>query len=556
MTMRLRWILGSAFVLVATLQILVVVPLALQNLSALLATQHRARVDQLMLAASSELSRWEDDVRRSMDELAQSPALDDVARDAANVPPPSHVTGAAAQLMTPRALDVLALLDAQGRTLSSGHLPARLGDPSDPLFVATQHPRLITPLRIEVLGIETLDAAPVLVAARKVEFGEGSVWAVGGIRLDSRRAQSLARLTGAAVEIWDGQTLLASSGTFSQTGSTPRSLPIGSVAELRLHFSLADLSVTQSEVLRGFLTLAGFGLLLSLGAGFALSRQVSGPVEALTRAAQHIAKGSPGVQVDVRRAAGEIVTLVATFNKMTQELKTATDRLVASERIAAWQEVARRLAHEVNNPLTPIRLTLETLLAANARADLKERFNQMFEQSAPTMLEEVERLRRIVEEFSQFARLPRPELRELELSTLVQSITGLYADHDGIAFKVSIAPGVRVRADRDQLTQILVNLLKNADEALTGTGGAIQVRLGSESGSAILEVEDDGPGVPVERRANVFEPYTSSKSRGTGLGLAIALRIAEEHSGTLSLVETPSLRGALFRFTLPLAPLS
>ena len=136
--MRLRWTLALAFVALAVLQVAVVVPLALNNLSSQLSRQQDARIDQVMVAVDAEAERLRDDVRRTMDELAQSTGLEDVARDAAKVPAPPHVTRAATALMTPRGLDVLALLDDEGRTLSSGHLPARLGEPDDPLFAVTR----------------------------------------------------------------------------------------------------------------------------------------------------------------------------------------------------------------------------------------------------------------------------------------------------------------------------------------------------------------------------------------------------------------------------------
>src|SRR3990167_1139487 len=149
--MRLRWTLALAFVALSVLQIAVVVPLALRNLSSLLSGQQEARVDQLMVTVDAEAQRLQGDVGRSMDELALSQALEDVARDAARVPAPAHVTTAATSLMTPRGLDVLALLDEHGRPLSSGHLPARLGEPDDPLFTVTKRPaRAVVATRVEL----------------------------------------------------------------------------------------------------------------------------------------------------------------------------------------------------------------------------------------------------------------------------------------------------------------------------------------------------------------------------------------------------------------------
>ncbi|MFT3706480.1 MAG: ATP-binding protein [Archangium sp.] len=547
--MRLRWTLVLAFIALSIAQIAVVVPLALRNLSALLATQQEARVDQLMITVDTEAQRLQGDVRRAMDELAASQALEDVARDAARVPAPAHVTTAATQLMTPRGLDVLALVDDTGRTLSSGHLPARLGDPDDPLFAVTKRPaKAVVGTRVELSSPQGMITAPAIVTARAIDYGERRVWAIGGVLLTDARARDLSRLTGARVEVQSDGATVASAGDAPPPVIT-RTVPIGDVATLRLSFSQADLVATREEVLRAFLGFAGVGLLLSIILGFVISSRVTRPVEALTDAAQKIAGGQPGVKVESGGASGELQSLIDTFNRMTDDLKNATDKLVASERIAAWQEVARRLAHEIKNPLTPIRMSLETLLAASSRGPLDERFKGLFTESARAVLEEVDRLKRIVDEFSQFARLPRPELAQHDLADVVQPVMALYTSHDGITFDVQLERGGLVQVDRDQVTQVLVNLVKNAEEAMSGKTGAIHVRI-KPATEVILEVEDEGPGIPADLKARLFEPYVTTKPQGTGLGLAIAQRIMQEHGGRLEVADGAT-GGALFRVSLP-----
>ena len=165
----------------------------------------------------------------------------------------------------------------------------------------------------------------------------------------------------------------------------------------------------------------------------------------------------------------------------------------------------------------------------------------------------VDRLKRIVDEFSQFARLPRPVLAPLELSELAQQVMSLYAPHDGLTYVVELEPGLRVQGDRDQLTQVLVNLVKNAEEAMAAQGGGVvTIRTSAKGRDAVLEVADSGPGIPAEIKARLFEPYVTSKPQGTGLGLAIALRIAQEHEGAL--VAEDASPGARFKLTLPRVP--
>ncbi len=553
--MRLRTTLAVAFLGLSLLQVAAVVPVALRNLSALLQRQQDSRIDQQMVAVEATVQRLGADVQRAMDELASSPALEDAARDAAKTPPPPALTSAAGALMIPRGLSVLSLFDADGRTLSSGHLPARLGDLDEALFSATQANRTLVPVQVELRDETGLHTRPALVTSRALDYGDTRVWAVGGSLLDEQVATQLARLTGARVEVWSQDHRLATAGSAAEP-TTLRTLSWAPVAELRLFFSRADLIATRQEVLRAFLALAALGLLLSVGVGFALSRRVTRPVEALTEAARRIASGELNVRVE-ERATGELKALVQTFNQMTVDLKATTDKLVASERIAAWQEVARRVAHEIKNPLTPIRMSLETLVAASDKDN--PQFKSLFKEGAVAVLEEVDRLTRIVDAFSRFARLPRPTLTRVDLGELVRQVLALYASHPvgaagspEVTYGARLVEGVFVEADRDQLTQVLVNLIKNAEEAMTATGkgGAVTLRVHCTAERAVLEVKDEGPGIPLELRARLFEPYVTTKPSGTGLGLAIAARIVQEHNGRLE-VGGETDPGALFSISLP-----
>ncbi|MBL8955301.1 MAG: HAMP domain-containing protein [Myxococcaceae bacterium] len=545
--MRLRTTLSLAFLALSLVQVATVVPFALKNLTALLTGQERQRLDRVMLAAEATAQRKQADAKAAMDELAQSRELEDVARDAdpKHLPPPATLTTAAARLMVPRGLQVLSLLDSTGRTLSSGHLPAHLGDIDDTLLAVTkQPPETLAAVMVELSDASGLRTAPALVTARPVDYGDARLWAVGGVLLDEAFATELERLTGAQVEIMAGKERIARAGTRPASASV-RTLEFPPVAEARLSFSRAEMLATEAEVLRAFLAFASLGLALALLIGVAVSRRITRPLEALTDASRRIAGGELDVKVQLP-AAGELRTLIDTFNRMTKDLQATTEKLVQSERIAAWQEVARRLAHEIKNPLTPIKMSLETLIALGRRND--PRFNTMFQESAGAVLEEVERLKRTVDEFSQFARLPRPKPQRFDLAELATQVLQLYAPGK-ITYRADLQPGVFVDADRDQLTQVLVNLVKNAEESMSETGGEVTVNVARDATSAWLEVRDQGPGVPADQRSRIFEPYVTTKSGGTGLGLAIAARIAQEHSGRLVLLD--SERGARFRLTLP-----
>src|SRR5262249_18383768 len=206
-------------------------------------------------------------------------------------------------------------------------------------------------------------------------------------------------------------------------------------------------------------------------------------------------------------------------------------------------------AHELRNPLTPLRMSLETLLAA--RASGHARFDQLFAESAPAMLEEVERLRRTIDAFARFARLPAAQLGPLELTGWTAHSLAVHTGAPRRALRWGPGPPLEVRGDRDQLSQLLHNLLKNAEEAMPG-GGEVTVRTARDGGWALLEVADRGPGVPLGERAHVLEPGVTSKAEGSGLGLAIAARIAQGHGGTLEVDDAPG-GGARFRLRVPRA---
>jgi nitrogen fixation/metabolism regulation signal transduction histidine kinase len=237
---------------------------------------------------------------------------------------------------------------------------------------------------------------------------------------------------------------------------------------------------------------------------------------------------------------------------MIGDLTGAREALVRAERVAAWREIAQRIAHEIKNPLTPIQMAIETLKRAKARGP--ETFDPLFAESAATILDEVGRLKNIVSEFSRFARMPAPTLGPVPLQPLVQSATALYAG--SVPITLSIEPDLPpARADRDQLTQVLVNLLENARDAVAqAAGGGIRVALQRAPGGGLaLEVADDGPGLSEEARARLFTPYFTTKPNGTGLGLAIVQRIVSDHGGEIRVGVPPGGRGAAFTITLPIS---
>jgi nitrogen fixation/metabolism regulation signal transduction histidine kinase len=226
-------------------------------------------------------------------------------------------------------------------------------------------------------------------------------------------------------------------------------------------------------------------------------------------------------------------------------------RLIAAQRSAAWGEVARRLAHEIKNPLTPIQLSAERLqfkLAdklANGDADMLARGTQ-------TIINQVQAMKRMVDDFRDYARMPAPEVDELDLNELICEVLGLYESSSARIETRLAADLPTVLGDATQLRQIIHNLLRNAEDALEGLDGTcIVIQTETLGRQARLTIADNGPGFPVELLPRIFEPYVTTKARGTGLGLPIVKKIVEEHQGTIEISNAPE-GGARIDIRLPL----
>jgi signal transduction histidine kinase len=547
--MRLRTRLALAFASLAVVPLLLAVPPAISQVRSILSKDLESRLNGARTVAESVVREAGRDAVRAVEDIAGSLALEDFARELRGQGLSNQRLAAAERLMNGHRLSVLSLFDAEGKTLSSGHLPARVGDPDPALFAATQNGTQEALLvLVELRGEAGVHRAPALVAARPFDYGELRIWVVGGRILDSKFADQLFQMTAARVEISDADGQLAAAGEI-EPPPVETALALGPAARIALKLSRAPVISTETVLVKAFIRLIAFGLALAAMLGFLLARFITRPIDAVASAATKIAAGAFDLKVP-ESSSGEVGELVRAFNHMTAELQSTTQQLIASERVAAWQEVARRLAHEIKNPLTPIKMSLETLLAASERREPS--FEQLFRDSAAAVLEEVERLRRIVDEFSQFARLPKPQLALVNLSELAQQVLSLYApQREGVEIGSQISPRVWVSADRDQLTQLLLNLIKNAEEALEGNG-RIDVGLKNAAGQAMLEVGDSGKGIALEDQARIFEPYFTTKQGGSGLGLAIARRISQEHGGSLEVASTPGA-GAVFTLIIPAA---
>jgi two-component system nitrogen regulation sensor histidine kinase NtrY len=451
--------------------------------------------------------------------------------------------------------DILELVDDRGEILAAGHFAGRIGDTdSEALAVARRVPGKARLVSDQVLDGGRARKVLALEAAREVQhqFGDRSarVVVVGGrIVGDSfvKKLDSSARLFAA-----DGTRVAG------PAEAPPRRWPhktielAGPDGEPAARVEIAVSNEKLDEALSGIswasAALAVGAFVLALLFGAVVARRITGPLRELADGANAVAGGSLDASVPVRTR-DEVGELAATFNGMIRDLTTARDELVRAERVAAWREIAQRIAHEIKNPLTPIQMAIETLQRAHKKS--APQFDALFGESAQTILDEVGRLKRIVHEFSSFARMPAPTLAPVDVSEIVDAALALYKGGE-TALALELPRDLpRALADKEQLTQVVINLVENARDAVAGKGH-IRVATRVVDSRVELEVADDGPGLSEEARAKLFTPYFTTKPRGTGLGLAIVHRIVSDHGGEIRVGAAPD-GGAVFTVALPRA---
>ena len=287
---------------------------------------------------------------------------------------------------------------------------------------------------------------------------------------------------------------------------------------------------------------------------FALARRIAEPINTLTDATHRVAEGDLEVALETE-SKDEIGALFASFTQMAADLKRQRSDLERTKKLEAWAEMARQVAHEVKNPLTPIQLAAEHLLRVHDDPNVD--FEKVLDECTETILQQVKSLRQISMEFSTFAS-PEPLRAEpCDLGELVRETVAPYVQSPPIGVHVSaeIAEGLPlVRADARLLKRTLLNLVENALHAVNGDGKVdINVRDGQSSGRSVeVAVADTGVGVEPELKERIFEPYFSTRAAGTGLGLAIAKKVVEDHGGTIVLESEPG-QGTTVRMRLPVA---
>lgn len=501
-------------------------------------------------------------------------------------------------------LDFLEFVQSDGTIVSSAQWPGRFGYPDEDFvsFAAASHQPAF--LRQEPLQE---GRALGLFAIRAIEAGEKPVYVAGGRRLDKSFLSQLDMPAGMRVLLYQNrgeqfstQLMVDTTAASPDTARPPQQLEalLDAVRHSKeeqaglVHWSgdsaddevfhaipLLGTSAEKGQIdndrpllaillignsrrsyvglmrhIRSAAFMSGSaGILLAVLVSSWAASRVTRPVEQLAHAAQEVASGNWNVRVDVM-GADELGQLADSFNRMTTELLAQKERLMQAERVAAWRELARRLAHELKNPLFPLQLTVENLV--RARQATPEQFDEVFRESSRTLLAEISNLKNIIARFSEFSQMPQPKLRSVQVNDVVAGVAQLcQAQFEapgrgkiGCAMQLDahLAP---VAADAELLHRALSNLVLNAIDAMP-EGGTLNLRTRNTDGNITIEVADTGTGLTPEECERIFTPYYTSKKNGSGLGLAIVQSIVSDHGGRVRVLSEPG-HGTTFVIELP-----
>jgi two-component system, NtrC family, nitrogen regulation sensor histidine kinase NtrY len=294
-------------------------------------------------------------------------------------------------------------------------------------------------------------------------------------------------------------------------------------------------------------------LLVGLLISFWFSARITQPVKSLAEGAREVAAGRWETRIDVQ-GLDEIGQLGIAFNDMTRTLATQRERLLQTERVAAWRELARRLAHELRNPLFPLQITVENLQRAR-QLDAKQ-FLEVFNESTATLRTELANLNTIVGRFSDFSKMPAPQFTRVDVNEAVRNIIRLFEPQFNVLGKPTITPEYflteplpEIDADAVLLHRAFQNLVLNALDAMPA-GGTLTLRTQDHHGNVRIEISDTGEGLTAEECARLFTPYYTTKHQGTGLGLAIVQSVISDHNGTIR-VTSEQGHGTTLRIELP-----
>jgi len=553
----------------------------------------RERTEALVAQFQKEYVQRGEEIARQLDNIIGSEITLKTALDLANPNADQSIYFRdAAGIAQDHGLDFVELVNFQGTLISSAQYPARVGYKEEWVTQVNDWREAGPFLRKEELP-DGYDLSLTVVRALPVE--KKNLYIVGGKKMDRRLLASLVLPAGMRALLYrnldpsfstalllDSNDTLQNADRFEplinqirqQTQPMVKTVDwTGDAADAETFHSIPLLG-RNNEVLGALLVgssrrelvlltrkivwiaaLVGVAaLLIGLILTWWISRRITRPIEELAEGARDVASGRWDRHIDLR-GRDEVGQLAGAFNEMTHTLASQKERLVQAERVAAWRELARRLAHELRNPLFPLQITVENL--QRARQLSQDQFQEVFNESTATLKAELSNLNAIVNRFSDFSKMPTPRFTRVRVNEALRDAMRLFEPQFNavgkppIGTELFLAEGLpEVDADPDLLHKAFQNLILNALDAMPA-GGSLKLRTSEHDGKVRIEVTDTGRGLTPEECSRLFTPYYTTKQLGTGLGLAIVQSIVSDHHGTIS-VSSEEGRGTTFRIDLPL----
>jgi len=569
------------------------------------------RANAVAAQFQSEFQRRGSEVARKVESVAAGETVQRIAVDMnRGAADPADFVSDARILAGQQQLDFLELVDSRGHILSSAQWQAKFGYPEAAIsekMISEATTSEAPPAGAFLKREELPNGATLgLFAVRVVRMGEQPLYVIGGERLDQGFLSTLDIPAGTRVLLyqnldvkWNPQSLLDLNGpaagvdkiaplvakvrdtlqesqsvihwtsdpadaevfhAIPMTGPNVGTSKQGAMNQqllgvLLVGSSRRPLIELERQIVSTAMLVGGVGILVAILASLWFAARVTRPVVSLAEAARRVAAGDLGTKVEVE-SSDELGELATAFNRMTEDLAQQKDRTLQAERVAAWRELARRLAHELKNPLFPLQVTVENLLRAKQKAP--EMFEEVFQESTATLLAEIDNLKTIIGRFSEFSKMPQPQRRSTQLNDVVASVLRVFhaqlqADDkqkNQIAVHTELAATLpEISADPDLLHRALQNLVLNAIDAMP-QGGVLTIRTATLGDRIELSVSDTGSGLTSEECERLFTPYYTTKQHGTGLGLAIVQSVVSDHGGKISVASTKE-KGTTFRIELP-----
>jgi signal transduction histidine kinase len=538
------------------------------------------RADVLVAQFQREFDRRGQEIVRAVKDVALSDAAVSVAISSDD----SAYYNEASAMARAHGLGLLELVGGDGAIVSSAEWPVRFGYVEDWLTAPPAWKPGVAFLRREELPDGFTLA---LAAVETVNAGGRQLYVAGGQQLDQGFLDTLVLPAGMRVLLYRNLEpqfaphLLAGSADTATDAAEfqpliervirerrPRVATLGSgaaaetvhalpltgiednlLAVLLISSSRRELVELENSLGRNGAWVAAGAILTGMLMAVWATARVTRPVRRLAESAGQVAAGNWNTTVEVT-SHDEVGQLAQAFNRMTHELVEQRQRLLQTERVAAWRELARRLAHELKNPLFPLQITVENM--QRARESHPAEFDEVFREGSRTLLAELANLKQIIARFSDFAKMPAPEMQPVNLNALAGETMKLFEAQFAqarVTARAELAPELpTVAADPEQVARALRNLVLNAIDAMP-EGGALTVRTMPQGSGARLEISDSGKGLSQEECERLFTPYYTTKTHGTGLGLAIVQSVVSDHHGRVSVESQPG-KGTTFRIDL------